>query len=188
MPAVNPHPDTVGLPRLRSSVVGLFGTYLYESGCWSERADAREATEPWLFLNIYDSDIATIMYRPCEPGTGIAFLGHTPRKYFDDPNASLPTDTVLESAGLARWWAQRTGAGDELARDAKQTEIASYLASDADWDLAWPRDDEDADAPVEVKVCDFLQALGLDVPDDVRAPLTAGRPGGTDQPAGDGPK
>jgi hypothetical protein len=147
--------------------VGFFGTYLYESGRWSERDDAREATEPWLFLNIYDSDIATIMYRPCAPGTGMTFIGHTPRKYFDDPEASLPTDTVLESAGLAAWWADHRGLDDDLERAAKQTEIASYLASDADWDLAWPRDDEDNDRPVEVTVGRFLEALGLAVPDEL---------------------
>jgi hypothetical protein len=147
--------------------VGFFGTYLYESGRWSERDSAREATEPWLFLNIYDSDIATIMYRPCGPGTGITFLGHTPRKYFDDPEASLPTDTVLESAGLAVWWASHRDLDDDLERAAKQTEIASYLASDADWDLAWPRDDEDIDCPVEVTVGRFLEALGLAVPEDL---------------------
>lgn len=133
--------------------MGFFGTYLFEGGRWAAADSSREAVEPWLFLNIYDSDIATVMYRPTGAGTGIAFLGCTPRTYFDDISASSPTDTGMESLGLATWWATQHGS-DDAARDAKQQELLTYLADD---------DEAGADS-VEVTAGRFLAALGLPLP------------------------
>jgi hypothetical protein len=138
--------------------VGFFGTYLFEGGQWTEAEGARRAGEPWLFVNIYDSVIATVMYHPSDPGMGMAFLGATPRTYFDDATASAPTDVGLESLGLANWWAHRARAG-EPARDDKQTELMDYLADD---DII-----ERRDAVVEDTVVRFLATLDLPPPADL---------------------
>ncbi|MEV7986869.1 hypothetical protein [Micromonospora sp. NPDC085948] len=63
---------------------------------------------PWLLVDIHDSDSATLTYRPAGPGTGVAYLGYTPRTYFENPDASAPTDAVREAAGLSAWWALTT--------------------------------------------------------------------------------
>ncbi len=59
--------------------------------------------EPWLLVDIHDSDIATIAYRPTGSGSGVAYLGVTPRTYFEDPGASAPSDVAREAGGLVEW-------------------------------------------------------------------------------------
>ncbi|GAA2362344.1 hypothetical protein [Dactylosporangium salmoneum] len=53
--------------------MGYFGAFLFDGQSWTE-ADAGECAEPdadlWLHVDIHDSDIATITYRPTGPGVG----------------------------------------------------------------------------------------------------------------------
>jgi hypothetical protein len=176
------------------STMGFFGTYLFENGAWRSgtvlpghdelwqplRGDEPPAAaEPCLLVDIHDSDITTLTYRPPGPGTGLAYLGITPRSYFAREDASAPTDVGREAAGLAFWWQRVHGASaDEAAR--KESEIAAFLAHDlgpgeADEDDE-DYDDEDADDGdlddpeifVEIKTSHFLAALGLPIPSDLQ--------------------
>ncbi len=90
--------------------MGVFGTYLFDGTRWTEQDSEDEPTAagPWLWIDIHDSDVATVKYRPIGPGTGIAFLGFTPRVYFEDDSASDPTDVDREANGLAAWWGDST--------------------------------------------------------------------------------
>ncbi|MEV4458369.1 hypothetical protein [Microbispora sp. NPDC049633] len=65
-------------------LMGFFGTYLYDGSRWLEHeADQHpDFAEPWLMVSIHDSDITTVVYRPAGPGSGVAYLGLTPRTYF----------------------------------------------------------------------------------------------------------
>lgn len=126
--------------------------------------------EPWLLVDIHDSDIATITYRPPGPGSGVAYLGDTPRTYFENPDASAPTDAAREAAGLGAWWAHQHGRTSGTEREAKEAELAAYLAEDlnpADIDHDDDDDPDDAEVFVEVKTARFLAALDLPVPDDL---------------------
>jgi hypothetical protein len=85
--------------------VGYFGTFIYRDGEWRDRADG--TTE--LVLDIHDSDIATVDYRPAPPGLGRFYLGIQPRDYFADPDASRPVDVPAEVDGFVRWALQTLG-------------------------------------------------------------------------------
>ena len=174
--------------------MGFFGTYLFENGGWRSdtppgynvlwepvRGDEPpSATEPWLLVDIHDSDITIVTYRPVGPGTGTAYLGFTPRSYFERDDASAPTDVDREAAGLAAWWRLvHSAAADEAS--GKESELAAFLAHDlAESELPYPDDDDDDDLEqdddnlddaevfVEVKTGRFIASLGLPVPDDLR--------------------
>ncbi|WP_192749898.1 hypothetical protein [Actinopolymorpha pittospori] len=124
-------------------------------------------------LDIHDSDITTVRYRPVGSGTGVAYLGTTPRTYFEDQIASAPTDVAREAAGLANWWAQLRGGVNEVERSDKEAELAGYLAYDedpAEIDLDEDEDVDqldDAEIFVEVKTARFLETLGLPLPEDL---------------------
>ena len=153
--------------------VGFFGTYLFGDGHWSVHKpdDPPITTEPWLLVDIYDSDIATVIYRPAGRGTGITYLGYTPRTYFEDPDASAPTDVAAEAAGLASWWAAHHsavtgGAVSDAAHAAKAAELAGFLAADLDpaeidLDGDDKDDEDDAEVFVEIKTAGLLAALDL---------------------------
>ena len=85
--------------------MGFFGGYIFDGQGWLEFEPAAgtvpEGGTPWLKVVIFDSDIADISYHPAGPGTGVAYLGYTPRVYFEDENASAPSDVEREAAGLA---------------------------------------------------------------------------------------
>jgi hypothetical protein len=180
---------------LREVTVGFFGGFVFDGRDWQHfdpytgaRPNRPELAEPWLSVVIYDSDIADLQYRPAGPGTGTAYLGDTPRRYFDDENASAPTDVSREAEGLASWVARLRGGSDESQL---QDLILSFLASDDDDDEDdtdtddedesddddaedAESDDEDADdfadddlaeTFVEVKLVRFLAACGLAVPE-----------------------
>ena len=168
--------------------MGFFGGYIFDGNDWLEFEPSSGAVpkvdSPWLKVVIFDSDIADISYHPPGPGTGVAYLGFTPRVYFEDDNASAPTDVERESAGLAAWVVTYQGGGDEAAL---QDLIVPFLASDDGDDeddqdpdrggSAWddeeepdddPDDDfDDDDALVEVKVARLFTAIGLPLPDDL---------------------
>jgi hypothetical protein len=154
--------------------VGFFGSYLWRDGGWVawEPGERVRAAEPWLAVAVHDSDLAAVEYRPAGRGTGTAFLGVTPRTYFEDAAASAPTDVGQEAAGLASWWAavHSTPTRDEVTAKAEQ--LAGFLAADADEDAAEDAvDDEeldDAEIFVEIKAARFLAALDLTLPDDLQ--------------------
>jgi len=152
--------------------VGFFGGYIFDGSTWrgfdpdSDRWP--DIAAPWLSVYVHDSDIATVRYEPGGPGSGIAYLGFTPRMYFGDESASAPADLLREAEGLASWLA-RQGRNDEAElRDL----IASFLAGDTPeqqiHDHAGAGTDagdlDDAGIFVEIKVARFLAAVGLPVP------------------------
>ncbi|WP_089953195.1 hypothetical protein [Lentzea xinjiangensis] len=152
--------------------MGFFGTYAYEHGSWKTLSEGElpPLEEPFLWIDIHDSDITSVVYAPAGVGSGVAYLGLTPRTYFENPNASDPTDVLREAAGLAAWWASQSPSGDAAA---KQAELLAYLAADEnpdgfEWDESEDVDEiDDGDVFVEVKTARFLAALDLPVPYDV---------------------
>jgi hypothetical protein len=166
--------------------MGFFGGYIFDGRDWQEfepsSGAAPEVASPWLKVTIFDSDVADIRYDPAGPGTGVAYLGFTPRVYFEDENASAPTDVEREAAGLAAWVSARQGGGDETAL---QELITPFLASDDlddedkdeddEADDAWDDEDDDdlddddldADTFVEVRLARLFEAIGVPVPDDL---------------------
>jgi hypothetical protein len=154
--------------------MGFFGQFHFDGMAWTTPPD--DPRPPWLAVEIHDSDIATVTYEPAGPGSGIAYLGETPRAYFDDETASEPTDVTREAAGLAEWW---SGVHDMLDVGDKERELVEYLAEDLDEDAAAPPapvdlddlDDLDEiteeDVFVERKTARFLAALDLPIPDDL---------------------
>jgi hypothetical protein len=165
--------------------MGFFGTYLYDGTrrSWQPALPAinevgqtvrgeqlPDLAEPWLLVDIHDSDITTVTYRPTGRGTGTAYLGITPRTYFNKEQASAPTDVASEASGLADWWLQVSDGGSEADREAKEIELRTYLAQDLDPNDVDLDDDEDPDDLddgeifVEVKTGRFLAALNLPLP------------------------
>jgi hypothetical protein len=166
--------------------MGFFGGYIFDGHGWLEfepsSGTVPEVGSPWLKVVIFDSDIADISYHPAGPGTGVAYLGYTPRAYFEDESASAPTDVEREAAGLAAWVAAYQGGGDETAL---QDLIAPFLAADDDDDDevgdedpegAWADDEpdpegdddlDDADTFVEAKLARLFEAIGLPLPEDL---------------------
>jgi hypothetical protein len=145
--------------------MGLFATWMYVDAAWSHvPPDADPAgSEPWLWLDIHDSDFVTIQYAPRGEATGIAFLGFTPRTYFEDETASDPTDRQREALGLAQWWAATRSGRVDL--EAKAAEIQVLLAEDLAPGLEEDLDEEDIF--VELKTGRFLSAIGVPLPPDL---------------------
>ena len=133
--------------------MGLFGTFTYSGGEWTGAAP----TEPYLVLNVHDSDIATVDYRPAaDAAAGRCYLGFQPRVYFEDPTASAPVDNAAEARGFAAWTRQVTG------RSIEPDDVAALLATD----------DEDADPEdlfVEETVRRLLELTGVPVPEELLA-------------------
>ena len=146
--------------------MGFFGGYIFDGSTWhgfDPDSDQRlDIAAPWLSVYIHDSDIATVRYEPIGLGSGTAYLGYTPRTYFDDESASVPADVLREAEGLAFWLARQQGRSDESElRDL----IASFLAGDTREQQF--NDLDDAGIFVEVKVSRFLNAVGLPVPHEL---------------------
>lgn len=161
--------------------MGFFGTYLYDEGQWHdvEPGTRPHGDGPWLLADIYDSDITTLTYHPPGPGSGIAYLGVTPRTYFENTDASRPTDVAREAAGLATWWATIQDDTPSPHRvDTMRERLTGYLAPDADPDDADTDDDtgdddmgdenagdlDDGEIFVEVKTARLLHTLDLPLP------------------------
>jgi len=139
--------------------VGFFGTYAFENGQWITLPEAERPplVEPFLWINIINSELTEVVYAPAGPGTGVAYLGQTRRTYFGYPEASEPTDTDREAAGLAAWSGRAA---------ADQAEIRGYLAEDDPEDswLGKSGNPDPAEWFVEIKTAQFLMALGLPLP------------------------
>jgi hypothetical protein len=137
---------------------------MYVDGAWAHVPPDLDPAgpEPWLWLDIHDSDFVTVQYAPRGDATGIAFLGFTPRTYFEDETASDPTDPHLEARGLAQWWASSQADADI---DRKAAELQAFLAEDLPPGLDDELDEEDIF--VELKTERFLSSLGLPPPPDL---------------------
>jgi hypothetical protein len=148
--------------------VGFFGLYVFDGTAWHSfdpgSGETPDIVAPWLSVNIHDSDFAEVRYEPPGPGSGTAYLGFTPRAYFQDDSASAPTDVSREAEGLAVWLVRQQGRTDEAAL---QELVASFLADDSPEDLDDAGLEDDADIFVEVKVSKFLTAVGVPAPDDL---------------------
>lgn len=147
--------------------MGFFGTYLYDGKHWSDHDPDQPIAlpDPWLMVTIHDSDFTIVTYQPRYDGTGVAYLGHTPRMYFEDENAHPRTDTTVEATALITW---STNHG--TAPQTKRAELLAYLAEDLDnfdtFDEDVEGDDDlpDSEVFVELKTANFLTALSLPVP------------------------
>jgi hypothetical protein len=131
--------------------MGLFGTFTYSDGDWTSPEARRE---PYLVIDVHDSDIATIDYRPAGDAGGRCYLGFQPRVYFEDPTASDPVDNDAEARGLAQWARRATG------REVDPREVAALLAPDDD-------DDDPEDLFVEETVRRLLELTGVPVPEEL---------------------
>jgi hypothetical protein len=133
--------------------MGFFGKFAYSNGRW---AGEKPSGTPSLVVDIHDSDIATIDYRPTGGGTGRFYLGTEPRVYFEDETASAPVDTGAEARAFAGWVRQVTG------RDVGPDTFEELM----------PTAEADAE-PVDVFVEDTVQKLlalaGLPLPRELTA-------------------
>jgi hypothetical protein len=128
-----------------TSAVGYFGTFIYRDGDWRDHGGG----ERELVVDIHDSDIATVDYRPAPPGLGRFYLGYQPRDYFDDPDASWPVDVPAEVDAFVSWAEQTLGTAPDP--DAVRTLVAEKAAV--------PADDF-----VEDSAARLIRALGLPLP------------------------
>ena len=126
--------------------MGYFGTFIYRDGEWRDRADGT----PELVVDIHDSDIATVDYRPAPPGLGRFYLGIQPRDYFADPDASRPLDVPAEVDGFVGWAAQTLG------RAPRSEDVRDLVAENG---TTVPDDDF-----VEDTAARLIQLLGLPLP------------------------
>jgi hypothetical protein len=126
--------------------VGYFGTFIFCDGEWRDRADGT----PELVVDIHDSDIATVDYRPAPPGRGRFYLGIQPRDYFEDPELSRPLDVPAEVDGFISW-AEQT-----LGRAPHPEDVRDLVAENGN---TAPDDDF-----VEDTAARLIQLLGLPLP------------------------
>ncbi|WP_434438778.1 hypothetical protein [Lentzea sp. E54] len=84
--------------------VGFFGTYAYEHGSWKTLSEGElpPLDEPSLWIDIHDSDITSVVYAPTGPGSGVAYLGLTPRTYFEEPQRLRPDRCPPRGGGPGR--------------------------------------------------------------------------------------
>lgn len=127
--------------------MGNWGCYLYSDGTWTERPGPSTTPEAegirTLQVLVAASDFAEVRYWPVTaPANGSAFVGFSPRSYFDDPSALGCRDARPEAVGLAAW------AGNGVQAD----QLAQLLATD---------DGESQDTFVEETVDRLVVLLGL---------------------------
>jgi len=126
--------------------VGTSERFEYGGGTWGgDLADT-----PSLAVEVVDSDIAVVDYRPVPEGAaGRFYLGFQPRDLYDDPAESAPVDLEAEAEGFAAW-AESVGAAD-----VQPGEVRRLLAVEGE---------EPEDTFVEETVVRLLRLVGLDVP------------------------
>ena len=130
--------------------MGYFGSFLYYDDQWHD--DANDPEEPWLRIEIHDSDIATVEYSPNSGVPGRFYLGWEPRDYFDNPDAHDPIDREAEAVAFSRW------AQSALGSAVTGEEILPLMAN--------PEGEPDEDF-VEETVADLLDLLDLELPEDL---------------------
>jgi hypothetical protein len=131
--------------------MAAFETLVYGDGEWG----GDPAVTPSLTIDIHDSDIATVEYRPAPEGCGRFYLGFQPRDYFDDPAESEPVDLDAEAQGFAEW-AELAGTDDVGAARVRKLLAPEHV-------------DEPQDTFVEETVERLLRLVGLPVPDQLTA-------------------
>jgi hypothetical protein len=130
--------------------MGASGKLQYGGGAWGGDL----AATPSLAIEVHDSDIAVIDYRPVPEGaSGRFYLGFQPRDYFDDPAESEPVDLAAEAEGFAAW-AESIGADD-----VRPSEVRRLMAVEGE---------EPEDTFVEETVERLVRLVGLPVPDALR--------------------
>jgi len=129
--------------------VGFFSGYLFSGGGWQEwdaHGDRGAVAEPWMSLLIHDSDLAILAYRPGAAGSGVAYVGGTPRLVFDDESEPAAPDRKREAAALAHWVTAATAASAfDLPR--LESVIEGFLATDDDPELDEAVDDGPRSSP-----------------------------------------
>jgi len=133
--------------------MGFFGTFVYADGVWTESNESPSAV-PSLRVDIHDSDIAQIDYRPAGTGLGRFYLGYEPAIYFEDPSASQPVDVQAEAEGFSSWVGQVGGP------QVRPEEILPLLAD--------PGGEEPEDVFAEDAVVKLLGLAGLPLPEPLR--------------------
>ncbi len=126
--------------------MGYFGTFIYRDGGWRDHGGGPRE----LVVDIHDSDIATIDYRPAPPGLGRFYLGYQPRDYFADPDASAPVDVPAEVQGFVGWAAETLGSAPDA------DDVRKLVAAE---DSGPPPEDF-----VEDSAARLIQLLGLPLP------------------------
>jgi len=139
----------------RRLILGFFGKFLYADGGWTFHEDG--VSDPpvgaaYLGVDIHDSDIATVDFRPAEMGSGRFYLGYPPSDYFENESAGDPIDAEAAVKGLTTW-AQQT-----LGRTIDPGEGRPLLADSG-------RDPDDDF--VEETVGRLIEILGLPWPEDL---------------------
>jgi len=86
--------------------VGSFERYVYADGAWGEGA----TDDPWLSIQLHDSDFAAVRYSPAPEGLGLFYVGYQPSDYFERPGDNDPVDLDCEAAGIAAWASRTSGA------------------------------------------------------------------------------
>jgi hypothetical protein len=144
--------------------MGFSGAYVYSGGQWTpqEPGQRPDAAEPWLMMDVHDSDFTTVTYHPAEPGADVVYLGRPPH------SAQAQADTERAAEGLARWWGRLHQTADDGEFDAKRRQIAAYLMVDPGSGEPKPGDGGEKDPAetfAELKTTRFLVALDLPVPE-----------------------
>lgn len=103
--------------------MGLFARFTHSGGQWR---GAGPTEEPYLLIEVHDSDIATVDYRPATHGTGRFFLGTEPRVYFGDDTANAPVDREAEAEGFSQW------AGRVHGRDIDPADVFALMANEGE--------------------------------------------------------
>ncbi|GIG28136.1 hypothetical protein [Cellulomonas marina] len=122
-------------------------TLTYGGGEWG----GDPADEPSLTIEVHESDLATVTYRPAPEGLGRFYLGYQPRDYYDDPAESEPVDLAGEAEAFAAWAAE---VGHD---DVQPGEVRALLAEEGV--------EDPQDVFVEETVERLLRLVGLPVPD-----------------------
>lgn len=125
--------------------MGTSEKFQYGGGQWGGDL----AAIPSLAIEVVDSDIAVIDYRPAPEGAGRFYLGFQPRDLYDDPSESEPVDVEAESEGFAAW---AEGVG---VPDVQPKEVRRLMAIEGE---------EPEDTFVEETVVRLLRLVGLSVP------------------------
>jgi hypothetical protein len=131
--------------------VGFFGTFVYSADAgWSDSPSG----DVWLRIDIHDSDVATVDYRPSASGLGRFYLGFDPCDYFGDPAAGGPVDRDAEATAFVEW--AKLAVGAAITKEAVLPLLAEAGAT------------EPADDFVEDTARRLIRLLNLPLPQDLQ--------------------
>lgn len=137
--------------------MGNFGRFVFSNGEWNhydgdDRWDQGIQTCPYLAIDVYDSDYASVEYKPAGTASGNFYLRIQPRDHFEDPTANEWVDVDEEAAGLAAW------AHAALGRTISSATLLPFIAPEGV--------EEPEDVFVEETMERLLGRLGLAMPGD----------------------